>query len=225
METLSFVLDAILVLILVMTIIDGRRKGFFTTVFSLVATAIAVLVAHEYSAPFAEWANENLVQNAAVNALANSISSYIGDGSQAVINSIPDYIISAAQASGVEIQEIVSNLGSSVDAVSIAEQIYGGIYGIIVFPILSVIAFLIIFAISKSILSFGVSFINNVFKLPILKGLNKTLGGVIGAVKGVLVIGIIGVLLVVCAPIMPEEFSSAVTSSTIPNIFAELILK
>ncbi len=208
-----------------MTSIDGRRKGFFRTVFSLVAIAVAMLVAHEYSAPFAEWANEAFLQKAAVDTLANSISAYIGEGSQAIVNAIPDYIAKAAEAGGVAVSGIVSDLGSSVDAVSVAEQIYSGIYGIIVFPILSVIAFLIIFAISKSILSFGVSFINNVFKLPILKGLNKTLGGVIGAVKGIFIIGIVGVLLVVCAPIMPEEFSSAVTSSTIPNIFAELILK
>ena len=225
METLSLVLDAILVLILVMTIIDGRRKGFFTTIFSLLATVIAVVVARGYSAPLAEWANENFVHNIAVNALANSISAYIGDGSQAIINAIPDYITNAAQSSGVAIQDIVSNLGSSVDATSISEQIYSGIYGIIILPVLSVIAFLIIFAISKFVLSFAVRLIDRIFRLPVLKGLNKTLGGVIGAVKGVLIIGIISVLLVVSAPIMPEEFSSAVVGSTIPDIFAELILK
>lgn len=223
-ETLSLIIDAILLLIFVMTIIEGRRKGFFSTLFSLVATAVAVLVAREYSAPFAEWINEMFVQKAAINALANSISAYIGDGSQAIINAIPDYIINAAEAGGVAIQDVISNLGSSVDAVSVAEQIYSGVYGIIVLPILSVIAFLIIFAVSKFILSFVVKILNGIFRLPILKGLNKTLGGIFGAVKGILVVAIIGVLLVVCAPIMPEEFSSAVASSTIPNIFSELIL-
>ncbi len=208
-----------------MTVIDGRRKGFFKTFFSLVVTAVSVLIAHEYSAPLAQWANETFIQKAGVNSLAESISAHIGAGSQAIIDAIPDYITKAAEAGGVAVSGMISDIGSSVDAVSVAEQIYGGIYGIIVFPILSVIAFLIIFAISKFILSFGVSFINNIFRLPILKGLNKTLGGIVGAVKGVLIIAVVGVLLVAASPIMPDEFSSAVTSSTIPNIFAELFLK
>lgn len=225
MDMLSFVVDAILILILVATIIDGRRKGFFKTVLSLVVIAVSVLIAHEYSAPLAQWANEAFVQKAAVNTFAEVISAHLGAGTQAIIDAIPDYITKAAEAGGVAVSGIVSDIGSSVDAIKAAEQIYGGIYGIIVFPVLSVVAFLIIFAISKAVLSFGVSFVNNIFRLPVLKGLNKMLGGVVGAVKGIVVVAVLGVALVIVSPILPEEFSAAVNSSTIPNIFADLILK
>lgn len=225
MEILSLVVDGILILIFVSLILDGRRKGFFKTVLSLVATAISVLIAYEYSAPFAEWANEAFVQKAAVNTFAEAISVHLSSGTQAIIDAIPDYIVKAAEAGGVTVSAAVSDISSSVDAVQAAEQIYGGIYGILVFPILSVIAFIILYAIGNAVLSFGISFVNNIFRLPVLKGLNKLLGGVIGAVKGAVVLVILSTVLVVVSPILPEELSSAVNEAAIPEILSSFILK
>ena len=225
MITLSLIIDVIFILVFAAVILDGRRKGFFKTILSLVATAISVLVAYEYSASVAEWANEAFIQNVAVSTLTKSISSHFSSGTQAMIEAIPDYIVKAAEASGVAVSSVISDISSSFDAVQAAEQIYGGIYGIIVFPILSVIAFIVIYAISNAILSFGIKFFNNIFKLPVLKSLNKFFGGVLGAVKGVVVIAVLGVALVTVSPILPEEFASAIDSSIIPNIFSEMILK
>lgn len=225
MEILSLVVDGILILIFVSLILDGRRKGFFKTVLSLVATAISVLIAYEYSAPLAEWANEAFVQKAAVNTFAEAISVHLSSGTQAIIDAIPDYIVKAAEAGGVTVSSAVSDISSSVDAVQAAEQIYSGIYGILVFPILSVIAFIILYAIGNAVLSFGISFVNNIFRLPVLKGLNKLLGGVIGAVKGAVVLVILCTVLVVVSPILPEELSSAVNEAAIPEILSSFILK
>lgn len=225
MTTLSFVIDAIFILILVAVILDGRKKGFFKTVLSLAATAISAMIAYEYSPSLAEWANEAFIQKAAVNTLAEVISAHLSNGTQAVIDAIPDYIAKAAEAGGIAVSGIISDIGASFDANHAAEQIYGGIYGIIVFPILSVIAFIVIYAIAHAILSFGIGFINNIFRLPVLKSLNKSLGGVIGAVKGVVVLAVLGVVIVVVSPILPEEFATAISSSIIPNIFADIILK
>jgi uncharacterized membrane protein required for colicin V production len=225
METLSLVIDAILILILVATILDGRRKGFFKTVLSLVATAVSVLVAYEYSSVLAEWANEVFIQKVAVNTLADSISSHLNSGTQAVIEAIPDFAVKAAEASGVSISSLISHVGSSVDSVEAAGQIYSGIYSIVIFPVLSVLAFIVLFAITNAVLSLGIKLINNIFRLPVLKSLNKTLGGVLGAVKGIVIIGILGVVLVMVSPILPEEFSVATDSSIIPNIFADLFIK
>lgn len=225
MEILPLVIDAILILIFFATILDGRRKGFFKTVLSLVATAVSILIAYEYSAPLAEWANEAFIQKAAVNTFAEAISVHLSSGTQAIIDAIPDYIAKAAEAGGVTVSAVVADISSSVDAVKAAEQIYGGIYGILVFPILSVIAFIIIYAISNAVLSFGISFVNNIFKLPVLKSLNKFFGGVIGAVKGIVVIAILSVVLVVVSPIFPDVLGQAVNSSNIPQFFADIILK
>lgn len=225
MDILPLIIDAILILIFAATVFEGRRKGFFKTVLSLVATAISVLIAYEYSAPLAEWANEVFIQKAAVNTFAEAISAHLSSGTQAIIDAIPDYIVKAAEAGGVTVSTVVSDIGSSIDAMQAAEQIYGGIYSILVFPILSVIAFVVIYAISHAVLSFGISFINNIFKLPVLKSLNKLLGGVVGAIKGIVIVSILSIVLVIVSPILPEEFAAAVNSSIIPNAIHEISIK
>lgn len=223
MNILPFVVDGILILILVATFFDGRRKGFFKMLFSLVATDVSLLIAYEYSAPIAEWANETFIQNAAVNILADSISSHLSNGTQAVLDAIPDYISEAAQVTGTSVSGVISDIGSSFDAVQAAEKIYGGIYSVIVFPILMVAVFVVIYAISNIILSFAIKFLNNIFRLPVLKGLNKFFGGILGAVKGVVIVVILSTVLLAVEPIVsPQEFKEAIGSSIIPNIVEEI---
>ncbi len=226
MDILPLVVDGILILIAVSSIFDGRRKGFVKTFLSLIATAVSILIAYEYSAPLAEWANEAFIHNAAVNTLSEALTAQLSNGTQALIDSIPDFIVEAAETGGITVSSVVSNIGSSIDATQAAEQIYGGIYGIIVHPVLSVIAFLVLYAISNAVLSIGISVVNGIFRLPVLKSLNRFLGGIVGAIKGIVVVGILSVVLVTVSGIIsPETLGEAVEAATIPNIFADLMLK
>ncbi len=226
MDILPLVIDGILVLIAVSSIFDGRRKGFVKTFLSLIATAISILIAYEYSAPLAEWANEAFIHNAAVNTIAEALTKQLSGGTEALIQAIPAFIVEAAESGGIAVSDVVSGIGSSIDATQAAEQIYGGVYGIIVSPVLSVIAFLALYAISNAVLSIGISFINGIFKLPVLKGLNKFLGGILGAVKGVVAVAVLSVALVTLSGIIsPDELGAAVEAAAIPNMFAEIILK
>lgn len=226
MDILPLVVDGILILIAVSSVFDGRRKGFVKTFLSLIATAVSILIAYEYSAPLAEWANEAFIHNAAVNTISEAMTAQLSNGTQALIDSIPDFIVEAAEAGGITVSSVVSNIGSSIDATQAAEQIYGGIYGIIVHPVLSVIAFLVLYAISNAVLSLGISVINGVFKLPVLKSLNRFFGGIVGAVKGIIVVAVLSVVLVTVSGIIsPETLGAAVEAATIPNMFANLMLK
>lgn len=225
MEIFPLVIDLILILILASCVFDGRKKGFVKMILSIAATIISVLIAHEYSAPVAEWANETFVHEATVNTFAEAITYHLNNGAQAIAEAIPEYIVRAAEAGGVAISSVVSDIGSSVDAVQAAEQIYDGIYGAIISPILSVVAFLVVYAVCNFVLSFGVSFINRIFKLPVLKGLNKLLGGALGAVKGIIVVCIVSMVLIVAGDLFPDILGTAVSESNIPQIAADIILK
>lgn len=223
MNLLPLIIDIILVLIFASCIIDGRRKGFVKTVLSLVATVIGMLIAYEYAGPIAQWANEAFVKNAVTGSIADIISAQLGNGAQAIVDAIPSYITEAAKAGGLSLSAAVSDIGSSVNAEQAAEQIYGAIYNVIISPALTVIAFLIIYAIISFVLSFVISIINRFFKLPILKGLNKLLGGAIGAVKGVAVVALLGVVLVVASGFFPDVLGEAVKEANIPQLAADII--
>lgn len=213
-------------MIFVIFIITGKKRGFINTVLTLAASAIGIFVAYKYAMPVAQWADGAFIKNAAVNAISEFLSAHLSSGTQAVIESIPTYITEAAAAGGVSVQELISDIGSSVDAAQAAEQIYGAIYNVIILPVLTVVAFLIIYAIISFILSFVVKAADKVFKLPGLKGLNKTLGALFGAVKGAVTVVILCAVLVTFKVFLqPETFGSAIDEAIIPNLIADIILK
>lgn len=225
MNFLSVIIDLILVLIFVSFVLNGRRRGFVNAILTLVATVISIFAAYEFSSPVAQWVDETFIKNAAVNLIADIISANIGSGTQAVVDAIPSYIAEAAKAGGISLSEIIADLGSSVDAVQVAEQIYGAAHNAVVMPVLTVIAFLVVYAVINFVLSFAVRAISKVFKLPILKGLNKLFGGLLGAFKGAVAVVILCTVLVAVKFILPEDFALAVDESVIANFAADIILK
>ena len=98
MENLSLILDGILILILVASIFDGRRKGFVKTVLSLAVTVISVIIAKEFAEPLADWINTNFIHDMGVNWLTNIISENISSGTQAVVDAIPRNIAESVAA-------------------------------------------------------------------------------------------------------------------------------
>lgn len=213
-----------MVLIFAVFIINGRKRGFINTALSLAASAIAIFVAYKYAMPVAQWADGAFIKSAAVNTFSEAISAHLSSGTQAVIDAVPSYITEAAEAGGVSLQELISGIGSSINAEQAAEQIYGATYSIIILPVLTVVAFLAIYAIISFILSFAVKAIDKVFKLPGLKGLNKTLGGLLGAVKGVAAVAILCAVLVTFRVfIQPEFLATAIDEAMIPGLIAEII--
>lgn len=213
-----------MVLIFAVFIINGRKRGFINTALSLAASAIAIFVAYKYAMPVAQWADGAFIKSAAVNTFSEAISVHLSSGAQAVIDAVPSYITEAAAAGGVSLQELISGIGSTINAEQAAEQIYGAIYSIIILPVLTVVAFLAIYAIISFILSFAVKAIDKVFKLPGLKGLNKTLGGLLGAVKGVAAVAILCAVLVTFRVfIQPEFLATAIDEAMIPGLIAEIL--
>ena len=73
-----------------------------------------------------------------------------------------------------------------------------------------------------SVLSIGVSFINKIFKLPILKSLNRTLGAVAGGVKGFFEIYIISAAVGFLSMLIPDhEITQAITNTVLQNALWE----
>ena len=197
MEFLPLILDGILILIFISFIVNGRRKGFVKTVLSLAATVISILVAKEYSPEVAQWVNDNFIHEMGVKWLTNIISDNIASGTQAVVGAIPQTISEAVTAfANTDVETLVSGVAGSEQVAVVAEKIYTAAELAFILTLISVVAFIAVFAISNAILSIVVSLVNTVAKLPVIKRLNKLLGGLLGAIKGAVGISVICALLV-----------------------------
>ena len=226
MNLLSIIIDLALVAVFVLAVIKGRRNGFVKTVLSIIATIIAVVVAKEFCEPIAIWIEENLVRNAAMSSIANVLEFKIGGTIEDAISAIPPYILNAAEYAGVEIESFVSG-GIITDETSATatQAIYSAIKEVAIIPAAKVVAFFVVYAIVNAILSIGISLVNKIFKLPVLKGINRLLGGIIGAVKGVFETYVISAVIGFLSMLIPtHEFPEAVEQTILHSALWESII-
>lgn len=195
MEYIPFIIDSALIIMLLMFIFDGRRKGFVKMVLSIAATILSIMVARELCEPVAVWVEENLIRQAATNSIADALSFHINETVQEASAALPDYIMNAVQHSGISLESVISGEITLEAVENAAAQIYSAIKDFAIVPAAKIVAFFVIYLICNAVLSFAVSFINKVFKLPVLKSLNRFLGSVLGGIKGVFMVVLVSAVL------------------------------
>lgn len=224
MSVSAFIVDLAFIALLVINIIDGRRKGFVKIILSFAALLVTWFVASGLSLPVAEWANEAFVGGWITKAIEGAVADSIANGSDALLASIPDYISNAAQTAGVSFEELASQLGNTVDPAVAAEKIYGAIENNLVISVLRIVSFFALYLVMNWVASIAIGIIGRVFKLPILKGVNKLLGSVVGALKGILIAVVISIILGLVAMVVPETaFAQALDGSVIYGFLSEAV--
>ncbi len=224
MNISAFIVDIAFVALLVISVIDGRRKGFVKIILSFAGMLVTWFVASGFSLPVAEWANEAFVGDWITKALEGAIADSISNGSESILASIPEYIANAAKVAGVSFEELASQLGNTVDPVVASEKIYGAIENNLVISVLRIVSFFALYLVMNSVVSIVIGIIGKVFKLPVLKGINKLLGSVVGALKGILIAVVISIVLGLVAMVVPEtEFVQALDGSVIYGFLSEAV--
>ncbi len=229
MNGLPLIFDGILILIFVVCIFVGRSNGFMKSVLSFFAVIISFAVAHSFSAPVAAWANESF----AYSAVNTYIESYIEDAfandgvdiesENIVRENIPDEVVELAETYGVSLSEIADDASQGFEDVS--KKIATEVLDVVLLPILEAIAFLIIYVVCVLILKIVVSFICKL-KLPVISRVDKTLGGVVGALKGVGVAAIISVFAVVASKIVTgNEVADAIPQTLFIQSIGEAVIQ
>ena len=214
MDYLALVFDAVLVLIFVSAVLEGRRRGFAVTALSFIASVISIIAAKEYSEPLAQWANNSFVHESIVNKLTEIISSNLGSGTETVIGALPSYIVNAAREMGVSLESLIGQLASD----AAAEKS-------VILPLLNVVAFLVIFAVGKALLGIGARVIGLAAKLPVIKHIDKAIGAVGGALKGLIAVVIVSVVLYTVAGVAGDtEFGKAVNDTFMVQRIAQTVL-
>lgn len=224
MDYLSLILDAVLVLIFVSAVFEGRRRGFAVTALSFAASLISIIAAREYAEPLAEWANKAFVHDGIVNKLAGIIGANLSSGTDSVIEALPDYIVKAAEGMGVSVENLIGSLASDVSAVKVAEEITAAAEKAVILPLLCVVSFLVIFAAGKALLGIGAGVIGLAAKLPIIRTVDKSIGALAGALKGILAVVIVSVVLGTVGSLAGDnEFGKAVGDTFILQRVANLV--
>ncbi|MBS4536983.1 CvpA family protein [Clostridium sp. D2Q-11] len=202
------IVDIIIIIIIVLTGLEGFNKGFILSAFSLLGTIIALLIAKQYYHLISSF----LINNTNIyiwlyKRVFPKISSIVeGEGSLTL-----DTLLKI-----IKIPEIlINNDMQGIDYSS--AQILSDIITIL---IINIIGIIVIFIIANILLSLIVTIVNIFFKLPLLNSFNKLSGLLFGLIKGVLMIFIIYAILTPIISLNPDGLiSTQTTNSVLGNYF------
>ncbi len=186
---MSLLLDFILVLIFVLCVYTGVKRGFIRSVMSIAVVVLSILGAVKLTPSFSAYLNKNYIESGITEKVEKSIESIIAgvdsinlaklfqEKPQAFtdilekfdinFDELNEYYETQAKESGEAEKEV-----SSYIAKPISETVSNAI------------AFALLFIFLSILLTVVVLVIDLIVKIPILKGINKSLGMILGILKG-----------------------------------------
>lgn len=226
-----------MVAVFALCIFVGVKNGLIRSVIGLVVVAVSAALAVWLSEPVANGIYYNLFIK---ESLETAVAAQLPDMSSAkltsqnvqqVISSLPAVIVKAAQSMGVDIAAISEKAGSiDLSAANIAAEICDSVAKPIAVAVLRVLSFAVVFFVCDLVLQLVARAVCKLFELPVIRSVNRVLGGVFGALKGLFVVLFACLLLDAAASLLPgTQFASAVGASKLvtfivsTDIFSRLI--
>lgn len=216
---MKYGVDIALVLIAVMSIADGKRKGFVKTVLGIIAFFVSVFIARSFFEQAGEWIYDTFLRRMATDFIAGKVAdcsvALTGDTVASFAASLPEWIAETAKSTGVSLEGVLSSAVATMPAEQeIAQLLMDKILGGAVLSIAQTTAFLCIFVLSSTVLDLVIRIVNKVFKLPVLKQINRFLGAVLGAVKGVAAVLLISAVLCISQSLIPGTALARATENS-----------
>jgi len=177
---LPIVLDIIAVAIVVLFAIIGYNAGFVKTIIELIGWIAVLLFASVLANQISGFIFDCFISEPIIKSVEKSVAEFGANGVNEYFNGLPDLIQRLLNAYGINAESVGATIDSNQIAVAIVEQIK--------MPIVSLISFIfnvIIFVLGIILVRLLARVCNSVVsRIPLVSGLNRTLGFVSGVAKG-----------------------------------------
>ena len=185
----SIILDLLIVALITVMILLGRRRGFIKTVSGVVVFVAALMLSTTLSAPVSGFLYDTFVEPPVL----EELTVQVGEGSpaaaqlDAALERMPAFVTGRLSAGGVDSgAAILERLSGAQEGETVAETIARQVVEPVVLPLMKAVSTLLLFLILLIVLTIVVKAVDLVAKLPLLKQLNKSLGVVAGLAQGLL---------------------------------------
>ncbi len=188
---MGILLDLIVLAIVALCAFLAMKKGFMKSALELVGFALAIFLSFSFSPKLADFTYGKFVKPAVVKSISDSIpdlDTYTQQGSDfaEAWSELPALVKSSAEKMGID-ESSFSNIADTVNntADSVAESITDNVVAPVANTVLSVLFEVLIFAVVSFAVKVVAVPINKLFSISFAGKLNKLLGALIGAGKGI----------------------------------------
>ena len=212
-------LDLILLAVLVVFVVLGAKKGFIRALLDGFSTLIAGVLAYTFTESASQYAYDAFVRNMVRNSLSNALNSTINDfGSvtekvEILINKIPESAINFSAKFGFNVDAVADSIIKSrpSDKDVLIDTIMTEVADKIMMPLVETVTFIILLVAFVFVLAVIIRLLDSV-----VKETDKVFGGLLGVLKGVIVVFVVCTILAfMMASSQNEEFFEIVSSSKI----------
>ena len=220
------ILDFIIIAVVAIAAVIGYRRGLAKTVFAFAGTLLAMVAAYLTARYLANFIYKSFIISAVSESVQSSFSQTVTSADSVAsdaLESLPAFFSGILGFFGVN----GVSLGSAIDVKSTAEGVTGAMNSVLAPVLISVmtVAFIILlFIIFKLLIRLLSKVILKIFELPVIRVVNRILGGVFGLCEGLLLIyaAILIIRIIfpyIDAPLITEELiNSSFLFKTIYNL-------
>ena len=185
---MKYLLDAVVILIFLLCVFIGHRRGFIKTVTGIVAFLAALAVSALLCGPVAGLVYDKAVEPTIIETVDTQLEQSEGTAIEKLSNAyelLPDVVKNLLAQTGIEdVDDLAQNMPMGINT-PISESVNAVVEPVLL-PLLKALCSLLLFLIAYIIASIVLRVLNIVAKLPLLKQVNKALGLVGGIVSGAL---------------------------------------
>lgn len=196
---MSLIVDLIIILFAAGAIYLGVSRGFIRSVMHFASLALSILAVYLFTSPLSVWIGDNFIEGRITESIESAITSIISAGEEKlkldmVISERPEALVKIAEQFSFDLDDIekyysdkLSSLSDSVAIENISEKVATPASE----ALSTIIAAVIVFAASMLALTLITYILDAIFRLPVLKKLNKFLGFLFGVGSAVVTVLIV----------------------------------
>ncbi len=184
---MSIILDLIIVLIVLLFVFLSAKKGFVRTLIEVVGFIAAIVIALSLSTPIADFIYDSSIQPIVANTVESAVSeggSNVNEAVDSVWNKLPAFL---TENNFFNLSKDTISSTVSTQSNATASQLTTTIDSFIkpaVSKLLSVLISVILVVMLLFIVKILAKLVNKLFTFSVIGDINKTLGGILGLVKG-----------------------------------------
>lgn len=184
-----YVLDGAVILILLACVLWGYHRGFVKTAVKTIGCVAAIVLAFIFSSVVAETVFDMVIEKPLKEYTSEQVLDTAGEALETqvdlILADLPDWTKAVLSQMGYSsAQDVMEQWNPDADAT--AEQLVDQLIRPPLVAVLRLVAFLILFIVLMIVVSLLSKVAKQIFRLPILRQLDKTLGILTGAVQGAL---------------------------------------
>ena len=188
-----YILDLILIAIIAIFVFISAKRGFVRTVIEFVGYFLAIYLAFSISGVLADTIYTTAIEPKIVESVAEKVTVSSSAGIDHVANeiwsSLPEFVQNTAENFDITSNTLKTALENNFNNTSSEQLVKNATVAVvkpIVVPLIKTILSVLLFIVLMFIVRFLAKFLNKLFSLPLIGGLNKSLGGIIGLLKGLI---------------------------------------